>query len=66
MWKILKCDRLKKSINVVHSGYVERNQNSLISRLCAVGINTEPYRIVLKKTTCLMFTVLHRGQELLH
>ena len=55
----------EKSINVIHSGYVERNQNSLTSRLCDIGIQSEPYRIILKNTTCIIFTKMHRRQEIL-
>ena len=43
----------EKSINVIYSGDVEGHQNSLISRLCDVGIKTEPYRIIPKDATCI-------------
>jgi len=54
-----------KGINVIHGGYVERNQNSLTSRLYDIGIQSEPYRIILKNTTCIIFTKMHKRQEML-
>jgi hypothetical protein len=55
----------EKSINLIHSGYFERNHNSLVSRLCDIIIQSEPYRIVLKNTSCIIFTIMHRRQEML-
>jgi len=62
MWKILKCDWLKKCINVIHSGYVERNQNSLISRLCAIRIKTD-YIELYWKTLLAYFSLLFIGDK---
>jgi hypothetical protein len=55
----------EKGINVNHSGYFFRNQNSLISRLCTIRIKTGTCRIILKPPTCIMFTIMHRRQEIL-
>ena len=67
LWKILKCACLKKCIKVIHSGYVERYQNSLMSSLCRpnIGIKNETTRFTLKSTICIMFTVMHRRQKVL-
>ena len=56
--KKTEMDWLKKIINVNNSGYVERNQNSLMSSLCSpnIGIETEPYSFILKSCTWVMFT----------
>ena len=54
----------KKGLNINHSGYVGRNQNSLISRLCTIRIKTEPYHIIQKNTTCIMFTIILTRQEM--
>jgi len=48
-----------------NSGYFEGHQNSLISRLCAIIIKTETYRIRVKAPTCIMFTIIHKRQEVL-
>ena len=65
MWKNPEMWLCEQSVNIIHSGYVEINQNSLISRLCEGGIKTEPYRFLLKNTICIMLNTMHMWQEML-
>jgi len=65
MWKNPEIWLSEQSVNIIHSGYVERNQNSLISRLCEGWIKTETFWFLLKNTICIMLNIMHMWQEML-